>query len=148
HNINYSNIYTVRFGAIPLYLYHIRTKTKIHSSYLKNTIFYPTTAYTELSSLLKTENYSSVFILVDENTQALCLPKFLPQLATSLRVEIIEIEPGEAHKNLETCSGVWNALIELGADRQSLLINLGGGVITDLGGFVATVFKRGIDFVH
>ncbi|CAN0369819.1 unnamed protein product, partial [Ectocarpus sp. 4 AP-2014] len=60
----------------------------------------------------------------------------------------IEIESGEHNKNIETCTGVWNALSELNADRKSLMINLGGGVITDLGGFVASTFKRGIEFVN
>ncbi|HAI18144.1 MAG TPA: 3-dehydroquinate synthase, partial [Xanthomarina gelatinilytica] len=68
----------------------------------------------------------------------------LSNLETDLEVEIIEIEAGEIHKNIETCSGVWNVLSELEADRKSLLINLGGGVITDLGGFVASTFKRGM----
>ena len=64
------------------------------------------------------------------------------------KFEIIEIEDGEINKNFETCSGVWNALSELGADRKSLLINLGGGVVTDLGGFVASTFKRGIRYIN
>lgn len=114
----------------------------------ENPIYYNAKAYHELCGLLKTENYSSVFVLVDENTQIHCLPKFLPQLETQLPIELIEIEAGEAHKTIETCTGVWNALAELGADRKTLLINLGGGVVTDLGGFVASTFKRGIDFVH
>ena len=62
--------------------------------------------------------------------------------------EIIEIDSGEQYKNIETCSGVWSALSELGADRKSIVINLGGGVITDLGGFVASTFMRGIDFIN
>ncbi|MDB4609383.1 3-dehydroquinate synthase [Flavobacteriaceae bacterium] len=63
-------------------------------------------------------------------------------------MEIISIEAGEENKHIETCLGVWEALSELGADRKSLLINLGGGVVTDLGGFVASTFKRGIDFIN
>ncbi|MCL4152909.1 UNVERIFIED_CONTAM: hypothetical protein GTU68_035655, partial [Idotea baltica] len=62
--------------------------------------------------------------------------------------EIIEIESGEINKTIETCVGVWEALSELGADRKSILINLGGGVLTDLGGFVASTFKRGIAFIN
>ncbi|MDC0176993.1 3-dehydroquinate synthase [Polaribacter sp.] len=105
-------------------------------------------AYLELSNLIDKNNYSTIFILVDENTLAHCYPKFTPNLATQKRIEIIEIESGEINKNLETCIGVWNAITELGGDRKSLLITLGGGVITDLGGFVASCFKRGIDFVN
>ena len=104
--------------------------------------------YKELNSLIQNKNYSSIFILVDENSLEYCYPKFIPLLETDKRIEIIEIESGEINKNLDTCSGVWNALTELNADRNSLLITLGGGVITDLGGFVAATYKRGIDFVN
>ena len=109
--------------------------------------FFPE-AYSELTDFLNVKNPSKLFILVDENTQEHCLPKFLQNLATDLPVEIIEIEAGEEHKSVETCTGVWNAMTDLGADRKSLLITLGGGVITDLGGFAASTFKRGIDFIH
>lgn len=111
-------------------------------------IFFQSKAYQELNNFIQSKNFSSVFILVDENTQQYCLPKFQQNLSTELPIEVIEIEAGEKHKNLETCTGIWSALSELGADRKSLLINLGGGVITDLGGFVASTFKRGIDFIH
>ncbi len=104
--------------------------------------------YKALSTLIKEKNYSTIFILVDENTIDCCYPKFIPLLETDKTIEIIEIEAGEINKNLETCMGVWNAITELGGDRKSLLITLGGGVITDLGGFVASTFKRGIDFVN
>lgn len=105
-------------------------------------------SYAKLSSLIEEKNYSTLFILVDENTFEHCYPKFIPNLSTDKKIEVIEIESGEINKNLETCIGVWNAITELGGDRKSLLITLGGGVITDLGGFVASCFKRGIDFVN
>ena len=104
--------------------------------------------YVALNKLVASKSYSSIFILVDENTHEHCYSKFIPKLATTSRIEIIEIESGEIHKNLETCTGVWNVLTELNADRKSLIITLGGGVITDLGGFVASTYKRGIDFVN
>ncbi|MCT4697773.1 3-dehydroquinate synthase [Tenacibaculum haliotis] len=105
-------------------------------------------AYTELASLIRNNNYSSIFILVDDNTLTHCYPRFIPLLETDKKIEVIQIDAGEIHKNIETCVGVWNVMTELGADRKSLLITLGGGVITDLGGFVAASFKRGIDFVN
>ena len=105
-------------------------------------------AYTELNTLILQKNYSTLFILVDENTFEHCYPKFIANLATDKAIEVVEIESGEINKNIETCIGVWNAITELGADRKSLIITLGGGVITDLGGFVASTFKRGIDFVN
>ena len=104
--------------------------------------------YKELSNLIAKNNYSTLFIIVDENTFEFCYPKFIPNLQTDKRIEVIEIDSGEINKNLETCIGVWNAITELGGDRKSLIITLGGGVITDLGGFVASCFKRGIDFVN
>ena len=105
-------------------------------------------SYQKLSNLIEKNKYSIIFILVDENTFEHCYPKFIPNLSTDKRIEVIEIESGEINKNLETCMGVWNAITELGGDRKSVLITLGGGVITDLGGFVASCFKRGIDFVN
>lgn len=105
-------------------------------------------AYQKLNSYISDYNPSAIFILVDENTNNYCLPILLETLETVAEIEIIEIEAGEENKNLDTCSGVWHALTELGADRKSLMINLGGGVITDLGGFVASAFKRGIAFVN
>ncbi len=105
-------------------------------------------AYSKLNDYLVTKKPSTIFILVDENTNDNCLPILLQELVTKQVIEIIEIESGEEFKNLDTCTAVWNTLTELGADRKSLLINLGGGVITDLGGFVASAFKRGISFIN
>jgi len=104
--------------------------------------------YSELSNLIESNEYSSLFILVDENTLEHCYPKFIENLEATKSIEIIKIRSGEIHKNLETCISVWNSITKLGGDRKSLLITLGGGVITDLGGFVASCFKRGIDFVN
>lgn len=105
-------------------------------------------AYTALNKHLLENKYSNIFILADSETNEHCLPIFLPSLETDLNIEIVEFEPGEEYKNIETCVGLWNVLTELGADRKSLIINIGGGVVTDLGGFVASTFKRGIDFIH
>lgn len=104
--------------------------------------------YEALNNLIAVKKYSSIFIIVDSNSNEICLPNFIPNLATESRIEIVEFEAGETNKNIETCVGIWNVLTELGADRKTLVINLGGGVVTDLGGFVASTFKRGIDFVH
>ena len=104
--------------------------------------------YSDLTNLISKNNYSSIFILVDDNTFTYCYPRFIQLLETNKPIEVIQIDAGEIHKNIETCVGVWNVMTELGADRKSLLITLGGGVITDLGGFVASTFKRGIDFVN
>lgn len=105
-------------------------------------------AYTELANVIRNNNYSLIFILVDDNTLTHCYPRFIQLLETDKTIEVIQIDAGEIHKNIETCVGVWNVMTELGADRKSVLITLGGGVITDLGGFVAATFKRGIDFIN
>ncbi len=105
-------------------------------------------AYDALNVHLSNKAYSKIFILVDENTHEHCLPSFMGQIQGDYNFEIIEIESGEENKNIDTCTGVWEALSELDGDRKSLVINLGGGVLTDLGGFVASTFKRGIDFIN
>ncbi|MBL7887384.1 MAG: 3-dehydroquinate synthase [Flavobacterium sp.] len=112
------------------------------------TIHFNEKGYAILNDFLQQKNYSSLFILADSNTNEVCLPKFLPYLATEIPIEIIEIEAGESLKNIMTCAEIWTTLTELGADRKSLIINVGGGVITDIGGFVASTFKRGIDFIN
>jgi 3-dehydroquinate synthase len=101
-----------------------------------------------LENLLQPDVYSKIFVLVDENTNEQCLPYFLSNLPTEIEIEIIEIEAGEENKNMYTCIDLWHTLIDLEADRKSILLNLGGGVITDIGGFVASTFKRGIDFIN
>lgn len=111
-------------------------------------VYFNGKAFKSLNKHLFEKAYSIIFILVDENTHELCLPQFMAEIHGDYQFEIIEIESGEHHKNVDTCVGVWEALSELGADRKSILINLGGGVLTDLGGFVASTFKRGIDFIN
>lgn len=102
----------------------------------------------DLKDFLDNSDYSKVFFLTDLNTSEHCMP-LIGQLLPSLdNYDIIEVDPGEENKNIDYCIGVWQMLLDFGADRNSLLINLGGGVITDMGGFAASTFKRGIDFVQ
>lgn len=112
------------------------------------TIYFNETSFLYLENLLQPDVYSKIFVLVDENTNEYCLPYFLSNLPTEIEIEIIEIEAGEENKNMYTCIDLWHTLIDLDADRKSILLNLGGGVITDIGGFVASTFKRGIDFIN
>ena len=105
-------------------------------------------AYKALGRFMAEEFYSKTFILVDENTRKYCLDGFMNKLDGLGDAEVICISPGESFKNLDTCAMLWQRLSDLGADRKSLLINLGGGVITDMGGFVASCFKRGIRFIN
>ncbi|MEM9833283.1 MAG: 3-dehydroquinate synthase [Bacteroidota bacterium] len=99
-----------------------------------------------LADLLSKTSFSQVAVLVDENTRQHCLPlirEILPSEYT-----LVEIKSGELHKNLDTCAHIWAQLTKQHFDRKALLINLGGGVIGDMGGFCATTYKRGISFVN
>ena len=101
----------------------------------------------DLDRLLQTLNYDGLFLLMDENTHNACLPLIhsLPEIQAAKK---FVIPAGEENKNIEWLSKVWKFLADNGATRKSLLINLGGGMLTDLGGFAAAAFKRGIRFVN
>ena len=104
----------------------------------------------EINRFLKANKskYSKLFILVDENSLKFCYPQLVEKIEAFGDAEIIEIDSGEQSKTLEVCIQIWNALSEYGADRKSLFVNIGGGVIGDMGGFIASTFKRGIDFIN
>lgn len=103
---------------------------------------------TEINTFLNNRSFSRLFILVDENSLKHCYPQLVTEIPAFEDAEIIEIESGEENKSLEVCAQLWSTLDELGADRQALFINLGGGVIGDMGGFIASTFKRGIEFIN
>ena len=90
---------------------------------------------------------SQVFILTDENVAPFWLPEVAHWLHCDSAIDIV-IKPGEQHKNIQTVQRIWKTLMKHHADRNALLINLGGGTITDLGGFAASTFKRGIKFIN
>jgi len=100
-----------------------------------------------LKALLASNKYSKVFVLADEHTSEICLPLFQSILDFSA-FDLIETSAGEENKNIDFCIGIWKTLLDFEADRKSLMINLGGGVITDMGGFIASTYKRGIDFIN
>lgn len=104
--------------------------------------------FSQLNEFLHQKSFSKIFILVDENTHEYCLPVLLGNMETDLGFEILEIEAGEEMKNIQTANQLWEILTEMQADRKALVINLGGGVITDMGGFVASTYKRGIQFIN
>jgi len=99
-----------------------------------------------LNELVKSRSYPKVCVLVDTNTKKDCLPLFREQVDFDFTV--IEVPEGEQNKTLDTCQSIWKALFDAGCNRKSLLINLGGGVIGDMGGFCASTFKRGIHFIQ
>ena len=99
-----------------------------------------------LSEFIKTRNYTKVAFLLDKNTLTHCFNKISNHI--DFKYEKILIDEGEENKNLETSKNVWQKLIDFKFDRKSILINLGGGVICDLGGFVASTYMRGIEFIN
>jgi 3-dehydroquinate synthase len=98
----------------------------------------------DLQEFLAKKNYSRISVLVDENTRSYCYPRLKDHLPPH---SLIEIPAGEASKTIETCLVVWKAMTEHQLDRHSLLIIVGGGMAGDLGGFCASTYKRGIDFI-
>ena len=94
------------------------------------------------------DNISKIIVLCDEHTHPLCLPVLAENLPSLTEYEILEIPAGESHKNTDTCRQIWEALTDLGADRRSLMVNLGGGVVCDMGGFTASCYMRGIRFIN
>ena len=101
----------------------------------------------DLVSAISECEHDRIFVLTDETTQQLCWPK-IKNFKTLKDCTPIIIKATDTHKNLDTLSQVWQALSNGGATRHSLMINLGGGMVTDLGGFAASTFKRGIDFIN
>jgi len=101
-----------------------------------------------LDAFLDTKTYSKLFVLMDENSYEFCYPLLSSDSEKLLDAELLQIDSGEDNKSIEIAAQLWESLTEYGADRHSLLINLGGGIISDLGGFVASTFNRGMDFVN
>ncbi len=105
-------------------------------------------ALKKLSAFLKTAKYSTHIIICDENTIQCCLPTLIMACPALKEAEIIELESGEESKCLDFSAHIWQTLVENKADKNSVIINLGGGVVSDLGGFCASTYKRGIDFIN
>lgn len=99
----------------------------------------------KVSDLFDFSIYTNIAIVTDSN-----LKKYTEKLKNNLHIKalVIELNPGEENKNIKNVQLVWQKLIDSGFDRKSLLINLGGGVITDIGGFAASTYMRGIDFIN
>jgi 3-dehydroquinate synthase len=100
----------------------------------------------DLSLYLGNIKFSQVGIIMDSNTQTACLPIVQPILPENSASFVFEA--GENQKNLETCKEIWEWMTEEGFDRKALIINLGGGVVGDMGGFCAATYKRGIRFIN
>jgi len=92
--------------------------------------------------------YSKTIIFCDENSAKHCLPHLIGQVPMLIGSELIEIESGEQNKTLSICQEVWDTMVESKVDRNAIFINLGGGVVCDMGGMIASLYKRGIKFFH
>jgi len=109
-------------------------------------VIFTATAEQTLSGILAQLSFSRLVVLTDANTQSKCLSVvsgILPADAV-----FISVPAGEIHKNLDTCSLIWDKMTEAALDRKALMLNLGGGVVTDMGGFCASLYKRGIRFIN
>lgn len=115
--------------------------------YMKQSIIITKCLRDDVAAALSEREHDRIFIITDENTRSLCLPLIdgTPGLDGA---GVISIQPTDANKNLESLAFVWTELERLGATRHSCVINLGGGMVTDLGGFAASTFKRGVDFIN
>lgn len=111
-------------------------------------IYYSEEAFKRLSCFFEKKAPHGLYLLCDDHTEALCRPLLIAKFPMLESIPVWTVPAGEASKSLAQLSGIWNWLTEHHAQRDSLLINLGGGMITDLGGFAAASFKRGMDMVH
>lgn len=98
-----------------------------------------------LTQYLSSTNYSKIFVIADSNTKKCCYPLIKSILPAH---KFVTVPAGETHKTLATCEKIWEAMTNEELDRHALVINIGGGVIGDMGGFCASVYKRGIDFIQ
>ncbi len=109
-------------------------------------LIFSTSIASDLEKVLSGISFSQLFVLTDQNTEKHCLPK----IKSILPIETVfkTVEAGEKNKNLSTCADIWSAMTASALDRKALFINIGGGVISDMGGFCASIYKRGIRFIN
>jgi 3-dehydroquinate synthase len=116
--------------------------SKVHSN-----IIFSQQIGAELRKIVQNYPEGKVFLLTDQIASGFCLP-LIQSVIDEFSIRYVAIPSGEENKNIQSVGLVWDFLSNNGADRKSLLINIGGGMLTDLGGFAASTFKRGLDFVN
>ncbi|TAF66300.1 MAG: 3-dehydroquinate synthase [Cytophagales bacterium] len=99
----------------------------------------------KITQLFEKLPHEQFFVLTDKNAHQHCYPIIAPYLPQH---HLFIVEAGETHKNIQTCTQIWNAMTQANLTRQALSLHLGGGVIGDMGGFCAATYKRGIDFIQ
>ncbi|MFN8310510.1 MAG: 3-dehydroquinate synthase [Chitinophagales bacterium] len=113
---------------------------------VRNSVCYSDSIPALIAQLLpQIADLSQLFVLTEENVKGLCYERIRSFLPAH---QLIVLKPGERHKNLDSCSEIWHQLSASCADRKALVLNLGGGMITDVGGFSASCYKRGISFLN
>ncbi len=117
-------------------------KSKIYSK-----IIYSDSPLQDLLTEIKPYNKDKIFFATEDNVYKLWSSKFI-ETSKNKFISSITLPSGEKNKNIESVAKIWEFLSNNGADRKSLLINMGGGMLTDLAGFAASTFKRGIDFLN
>jgi 3-dehydroquinate synthase len=116
---------------------------------MKETVYFGSIVNSGFEDLLLNKYGSSrKVIMVDENTHDHCLEYLLTSFPSLSEAEVMLLPAGEENKVMEVCFQVWNALSEYEISRHDLVMNLGGGMVTDMGGFIASIYKRGVDFIH
>lgn len=101
-----------------------------------------------LPQWLRQRDYSRIFLITDSNVHRDVWPVFRQKTGLPADLPLVEIPAGEIHKNIATCERIWQDMVAARLDRKALVVNLGGGVIGDMGGFCAATFKRGVDFIQ
>jgi 3-dehydroquinate synthase len=115
---------------------------------ISNSVYSGSEGWTQLQETILRYSKSGIYILVDEHTRELCLPLLKNKCTGIENALIIEIPGSESNKTIASIEKIWLELVAGSAVRNSLMICLGGGVITDIGGFAAATFKRGMNFIH
>lgn len=115
---------------------------------ISNAIFSGIVGWTRLQEIILDYRQSGIYILVDENTRELCLPLLKARCSGLEDVLVIEMQSNESNKTIASVEKIWQQLVAGNAVRNSLMICLGGGLLTDVGGFASATFKRGINFIH
>jgi len=111
-------------------------------------VFIGNNSFNELNNILTSTKYDKIFIILDENTSVYCLPFLLKVIPILKCGNIIQLASGEKSKTIEVCLQIWPELMKMNINRQSLILNIGGGVVCDMGGFIAATIKRGVDFIN
>lgn len=111
-------------------------------------IYFNENGYNSLNQFIEEFQPSKIAVITDKNTSEFCKNQLVSRLDSGYNILEICVNQGEENKNLETCLHIWDQLSKNNFERKSLIINLGGGVVTDLGGFVAATFLRGISFIN